>query len=214
MTKIVFFDLDGTLLDNPSSEIQFFLFLLKNRHFGWKQFLDSCIFTFRWLWQFKHEIFIKNKAYFSGLSVIKISQLADQYTSSKLLPNIRPRIKKLLDIHLQRQDIVILLTGSPKFIANVIAMKLQVNELYATELHVDTDHFTKDPLLQHPYAQEKLKIAQAVCAKYKMTMSDATAYANSIHDYALLSNCGEAVAVTPDRKLRHLALANNWQVID
>jgi phosphoserine phosphatase len=214
MTKLVFFDLDGTLIDNPSSEVKFFFYLLKRRYFGWKQIWAAGIFWFRWLWRFKKEIFIKDKAYFYELLVSDISEVAAQFARQRLLPNIRLSIKELLDAHLQNKDIVVLLTGSPEFVADVVAKKLRVNDFYATKLAVNGERFSADPPLQHPYALEKLQIAQTVCDKYQVKITDTVAYANSIHDYALLNACGRPIVVTPDRKLRRIAKAKNWQIID
>lgn len=214
MAKLVFFDLDGTLIDNPSSEIQFFFFLLKKRYFGWKQLCACVLFFFRWLWHFKGEIFIKNKAYFYGLSVDEITQIAVQFTEQKLLPTVRPQIKKILDEHRQNKDNIVLLTGAPEFVANVFAEYFGVSDLYATKIDNDKGYFTNAPLLQHPYALEKLKIAYKACDKYQVKIADTIAYANSIHDYALLNACGMPIVVTPDKKLRHVAEIRNWTIID
>jgi len=216
MTKLVFFDLDGTLIDGPSSEIQFFLFLLQKCYFGFRQALASFVFIGRWFGHFKKEVFVKDKAYLNGLPVSDITSLATQFTQQRLLPSVRAHIKQRLDEHLRNKDIVILLTGSPDFIASVFAEHFGISELYATKfvLNANNDRFSEEPPTQHPYALEKLKIAKVVCDKYKMPISETIAYANSIHDYALLNACGVPIVVTPDRKLRRVAAAKNWTVID
>lgn len=214
MRKLVLFDLDGTLIDEPSSETQFFTYLLKNKIFSWQQFIAFNSFFWRNLWQYKSKIFIKNKAYFAGFSLDELSALAEKFTQTQLLPTIRPNVKKLLDEHLRNQDIVILLTGTPFFIAKIFAQHLQVHDFYATELQMANGCFCKAHLLQHPYAEQKLFIAEKLVNDYNVSMQNVVAYANSIHDRFLLEKCGQAIAVTPDKKLAKLALKNNWKIVE
>lgn len=214
MQKLVLFDLDGTLIDEPASEIQFFTYLLKQRIFGWNQFLAFSRFFWRYIWKYKKQIFVKNKAYFSGFSVNELSLLAQQFTKKHLLLQIRPHVKQLLDDHLRNNDIVVLLTGTPFFIAKIFADYLHVHDFHATEFKLDGNYFGSYHLLQHPYAEQKLFIAQKLSNAYNIPMNNIIAYANSIHDKFLMEQCGQAIAVTPDKKLRELALKNNWKIVE
>lgn len=260
MKKLVFFDLDGTIIDNPSSEKLFFCFLLIKFRLRLKQFLAAFLFLIKWRHVFKKEIFTKDKAYLAWLPVSAISELAASFIKKYLLARIRPRVRRLLDEHRQAGDVIILLTGSPDFIATIFAQYLSCDELCATKFTVrsgngssddgsedgkggdrwnnDSNSSSKDyfsccnsfdnsasvpspaavfsdaPPLQHPYAREKLRIAKEVCAKYGVKIEETIAYGNSIHDKYLLAACGAAVAVTPDKKLRRLAQAQGWRIVE
>lgn len=214
MQKLVFFDLDGTLIDNPSSEKLYFLWLLLHGYIGIKQILRALKFTIKWFNKFKSEILVKNKAYLYQLPVKKITKNAQQFTITKLLPRLRPYIVQRLIQHQTAGDIIVLLTGSPKFIADVFANHLGINEIQATELMCLDDQFSDLPPLQHPFAKTKPLIAQKICAKYNIAIGDSIAYTNSIHDLALMESVGKAIAVTPDNKLRHIALQKNWEIIE
>lgn len=214
MQRIVFFDLDGTLIDNPSSEKLYFLWLAMHGYIKIKQIIYVLKFIVKWAHKFKSETLVKNKAYLYGLPLEKTIQNAKQFAATKLLSRLRPHIIQRLKQHQTRGDIVILLTGAPKFIAEVFAKQLEIFEVEAAELSHFNNYFNDLPPLQHPFAQEKITVAQKVCAKYNSDISNSIAYANSIYDLALLEKVGQAVAVTPDRKLRRIALERNWEIID
>ena len=209
----MFFDLDGTLINNPSSEKLYLFWLVVHGYIGIKQIIYTLKFIGKWLHKFKSEILVKNKAYLCDLSMEETIQKAKQFTRAKLLPRLRPHIIERLKQHQAKGDIIILLTGAPKFIAEVFAKQLEIFEIEATEFSYFNNCFSDLPPSQHPFAQEKVTVAQKVCAKYNSDLHNSVAYANSIHDLALLEKVGQAVVVTPDRKLRRIAVQRNWEII-
>lgn len=214
MTTLVFFDLDGTLIDNPSSEKRFIFHLLKKGYFGWRQVWASFVFTLKWIWRFKLEIVVKNKGYLAGLPIDKINSLGTAFAKDRLLPLLRPHIASYIDEHQKQGDLVILLTGSPNFIADVFAKKCGINEVLATLYATNSHFFLNQPPLQHPYGEEKLKIAQAACRQHNVDIKTTVAYGNSIHDRAILEACGTPIAVTPDRRLRRMAKTRGWRILE
>lgn len=214
MQKLVFFDLDGTLINNPSSEKLYVFWLLAHGHIGIKQIIYSLKFIGKWLHKFKSEIMVKNKAYLCGLPVEETIQKAKQFTRQKLLPRLRSHIIERLKQHQAQGDTIILLTGAPKFIAEVFAKQLEIFETRAAEFYHTNNRFNDWPPSQHPFAQEKVTVAQKVCEKYNTNLCNSIAYANSIYDLALLEKVGRAVVVTPDRKLRRIAVQRKWEIIE
>lgn len=214
MPKIVFFDLDGTLIDNPSSEKRFFFWLLTHGYLKPKQIFLAIEFFFRWLPKYKKQIFVKNKAWLTDLKIDEITSLAENFTEVKLLKSIRPKIKDILDDHLAKGDHVVLLTGTIEYIAKFFAKYLGVHEVYNSVCANDGTFFLNLPLVKHPYGEEKLHIAKKVCENQNIDIKNTIAYGNSIHDVILLEAVGEAFAVTPDKRLRERAQQNNWQIID
>jgi HAD superfamily phosphoserine phosphatase-like hydrolase len=213
MQRLVFFDLDGTIINNPSSEKRYFFWLFTNGYIKIKQLISALVFFGRWLHKFKTEIIVKNKAYLYNLPANKIIQKAEHFTITKLLPCLRPYIIERLKKHQDNNDIIILLTGAPNFIADIFAKQLNIDEIYAAEFSYCNDRFSNLPPLQHPFAQEKLVIAEKICQKYNIDIKNSIAYANSIHDLALLEKVGHPIAVTPDRRLKNIAVKKNWEII-
>lgn len=214
MKKIVFFDLDGTLTDNPSSEKLFFYWLIKNRHIGRNQLGSFVSFLCRWLPSLGRQVVVKNKAYLKGLSKQEVAALAAEFTTNRLLTRIRPRIQRFVDEHLAAGDVVILLSGTFEQIAVVFAKHLGITEVVATQCVYEQEMFSDLPPKQHPYAAEKLVFAKQLAAQHGMSLQQGVAYANSFHDRFLLEGVQQAIAVTPDRQLRVLARQLNWQILE
>jgi hypothetical protein len=82
-----------------------------------RQLAAFLIFTLRWFTHLRKDVWKKNKAYLAGLKPNKIQHLAEQLVAQALLPNLSPVAKRRLETHLAQGDIVVLLTGTPDFIA-------------------------------------------------------------------------------------------------
>jgi HAD superfamily hydrolase (TIGR01490 family) len=214
MQKLIFFDLDGTLIDDPSSEKLYLFWLFTHGYIKAKQIIHVLKFIVKWSRKFKFEIFVKNKAYLYGLPTEETIQRAQKFAATKLLSRLRPRIVQRLKQHQDDGDVVILLTGAPRFIADVFAEQLEITDVRAADFSYCNNRFDDLPPLQHPFAQEKVVVAQEACGEYEFDIRNSVAYGNSIHDLALLEKVGEAVAVTPDRKLRRIAMLKNWEIIE
>jgi HAD superfamily phosphoserine phosphatase-like hydrolase len=214
MQKLIFFDLDGTLIDNPSSEKLYLFWLFAHGHIKIKQMFAVLKFLVKWVHKFKLEVFVKNKAYLYGLPIEETVQKAKQFTAAKLLSRLRPCIVERLKQHQAEGDIVILLTGAPRFIADVFAEQLEIVDVRAADFSCFKDRFNDLPPLQHPFAQEKVTVAQEACDEYDSDIRSSVAYANSIYDLALMEKVGQAIAVTPDRKLRYISMQKKWEILD
>ena len=210
---LVFFDLDGTLIKGLSSEKRFFVFLLRGRILRLRQLVAFLIFTLRWFTHLRKDVWKKNKAYLTGLRLNKIQHLAEQFVAQVLLPNLRPVVKRRLENHLAQGDIVVLLTGTPDFIAWPIAKQLGVTHIAATVCDTKNGFFTFSPPGIHPLGAAKLQIAEQMCRNFNTTLAKCTAYADSASDIALLASVSQPVAVYPDSKLRQIAKRRGWEII-
>lgn len=214
MAKLVIFDLDGTIIPNPSSEKLFLFWLIAHRYIGIKQIWHAIFYNFKWLLKFKDEIFVRNKAYLYDLSADEINKAAREFATKKLLPKIRPKMQQKIAAHHAAGDTVILLTGTLTPIAQVFAEHLKFDDYHSNQCVIHNGRFTNSPPSKQPYREEKLSISQKICAHYHTAITDVITYANSIHDVHLLEAAGTPIVVTPDKKLRKIALQNNWQIIE
>jgi HAD superfamily hydrolase (TIGR01490 family) len=210
---LVFFDLDGTLIKRPSSEKRFFMFLLRGGILRLRQLTAFLTFTLRWSAHLHMDVWKKNKAYLNGLKQNTIQHFAGQFVHQALLPDLRPDVKRRLEDHLTQDDIVILLTGAPDFIADPIAKQLGINHIAATVCDTSKGCFTSAPPRIHPFGAAKLQMAGKICRNFNTTLDNCSAYADSAGDIALLSAVSRPVAVYPDRKLRQTAERHGWEII-
>ncbi|MBU0456359.1 MAG: HAD-IB family phosphatase [Pseudomonadota bacterium] len=211
--RIVFFDLDGTLLEGLSSENVFVLHLLKKRYLGLRQWMSILRFLFRWTHRYGQYVFIKNKAYLNRLSHDEISKLGRDIVLKQLLQKLRPWMRERVERHRALGDQIILLTGAHAFMAEVFSDHLKIDRCIATQCSVNDGVFSHSPPLQHPFHKEKRSIAEEVCKQAGVDMKDCFAYGNSRNDIWLLEAVGHPYAVTPDKKLRRVAQKRKWPIL-
>ncbi len=210
---IVFFDLDGTLLPRPGCERQFLAHLLHRGDVGPRQLSAAAWFTLRYGARYGRDVFKKNKGYLSGLAVGRTAKIAHAFVEEVVVAELFPNIVKILRRHQQSADTVVLLTGSPQFLADPIAARLGIEDTIGTRCAVSDGRFQPAPPIRHPLGPEKLRLARQFCAARGMTPASAIAYADAGEDALLLAGVGRAVAVNPDRRLLRLATTRSWEIV-
>jgi HAD superfamily hydrolase (TIGR01490 family) len=210
---LVFFDLDGTLIKGPSSEKRFFFFLLRGANVGWRQLAAFLYFGLIWYPRLHTVVWKKNKAYLSGLKKETVGLIAEQFVTESLLPDLRNDVRRRLEDHQERGDIVVLLTGAPDIIATPIADYLNISHVVSTVCDIAKGYFTSNPPQIHPFGIAKLEIARQMCSKFNTTLDCCWAYADSVGDSDLMSAVSFPVAVYPDRRLRKIAERGGWGII-
>lgn len=210
--KCVFIDLDGTLLPNPSSEMRFIKYLLREKYISRKQFIHPIWFTLKYGAGLRKAVFAKNKGYLTHLNFKAVQNAAVEFFNTDLAHLLNKKlvheIKKYQDQHIP----TVLLTGAPDFIAEVISQHLKLSDVIATRCSIKNNCFTNHPPIQHPYGIEKASLAQAYCKIKNYSLNKCIAFADSKHDVALLSLMGMAILVNPTKKLGAIAREKNWEI--
>lgn len=209
----VLVDVDGTLLGGPSTEFRFVLHLLMRRRIGWRQAALAAAFTLRWAAHFGRHVFKKNKSYLAGLAVDDVAAEAEAFVARSVVPRLRREILELIAAHVARGDKVVLLTGTPEFIAEPLGRRLDADSICATRCAQREGIYTADPPLLHPFGDAKVVLGREICRAMRGPIDEAVAYADSIHDLPLLLQVGRPVAAWPDAALRSIAQKGNWLVL-
>lgn len=209
----VLVDVDGTLLGGPSSELRFIGYLAARRRIGWAQLRASAAFALRWFSRYGRHVFKKNKAYLSGLTVEEVAANGATFVDHVVRPRLRAEILELIAGHVARGDRVVLLTGTPEFIAEPLGRLLGAHGVCATRCARQDGVYTAEPPLLHPFGDAKVILAREICREAKCPLAEAVAYADSIHDLPLMLQVGRAVAAWPDAALRAIAEKGNWSIL-
>lgn len=212
--RMVLIDIDGTLFGGVNSEVAFILYLLRRGRLGPRQLLSAAWFYPRWALRYRRYVAKKNKAYLNGLKVDDVAAWAERFVLDELLPKIRPAMGQRLAAHRRSGDPMCLLSGTPAFIAAPLARALGAHDWSATRCAARDGVYTAAPPTAHPFGREKLQRAAELCARHRLSLTKAMAYADSAYDLTLLCSVQRPVAVSPDGKLRRVALENGWEVID
>lgn len=211
--KLVFIDLDGTLITRKNSEMVFGLNLLLKGVLKKKQIISYITFYFQWITYFGSTVTKKNKAYLFGLENNIINSLGEEYVQRRLKNFLRPKLIDRIEDHRRLNHKLFLLTGSLDCIAKPIAKILGINNVFATRCSMNNGYFSAAPPLIHPYASEKLLIAKELAKHFEINLHDSIAYADSIADLPLLLAVSQPIAVAPDYNLFKIAIKKKWEII-
>jgi HAD superfamily hydrolase (TIGR01490 family) len=212
---LVLVDVDGTLLRVAHSEPRFAAHLVGRGCVGLRQLLAYAEFAFRGWRRYGWELLRKNKAYLCGLRAEHVARLGERFVAEHLFRHIRSELVERLRAHAERGDRLVLLTGTPDFLAWPLARRVGVPRVVATVCATDgSGRYSAAAPRVHPYGEEKRVLAERLCAVHGTTLADCVAYANSASDLPLLRAVGTPVAVAPDAGLAAAARRSGWRVIE
>lgn len=211
--NLAIFDIDGTLITGRGTERRFFAFLLRSGNLGPLQILSFLAFLAFRAGRYGRHVCKKNKAYLTGLREDRVRELAVTWVDS--IPEsswFEPCLERLHK-HRQRGDKIVLVSGTPDFIAQAIAAKLGVEHVVGSQCVVKQGRYRCRSPVIHPFAESKARIAQQLCREHGFKPGQVVAYADSCHDLPLLSFAGKAIVVMPDDRLAQQALARDWEIL-
>lgn len=211
--RLALFDIDGTLVCGPSTEKRFALWLLLRGRIGLIRLLAYAVFSLRYLPRYGLDVFAKNKSLLWLRTVESARSLAAAWASQQLRKALFTPCVERLRAHLERGDIVVLLSGAPHFLAEAVAGELQVSTVLGTHCAERNGRFCLAPPVLHRVGEKKLAAAHTLCEELGTCLSSASAYGNAISDLPLLAACGFPVAVNPDAELAAEARRQGWRIM-
>ena len=130
---------------------------------------------------------------------------------AELAASLRPAARFLVDQHLRAGDFCVVLSASPQELVEAVALGLGVHRAIGTVGAVADGRYTGAVEGAFCYGPGKLERLREVLGE--LDLSTAFAYADSASDLPLLSICGHPVAVSPDRRLRAVAIERGWPIL-
>ena len=205
------FDVDGTLLPGTSMEWQLGRYLWK--HAGGKGRMLR-----HWVGGAVEDLLAgrpmlqSNKGYFRGMDVVRLSQLAQGCFAGEIWPRLSPDGLARLRWHQQAGHFVILLSGAPDLLLELLAEHLGVHARIGTMLEVEGRRLTGRICGPHPIGPAKIELARQMSRLGVLSLKRSFAYADRYSDRFLLDAVGYPIAVNPDAPLRRLAMAKGWMI--
>ena len=211
--RLALFDIDGTLLNEPSSEKRFMLWLFLKGRIGPIRLLAYALFALCYFPRYGLKVFAKNKSLLWRRTVGSAEALAREWAAGGLETALYEPCFERLRAHQRAGDIVVLLSGTPSVLADAIAERLGIDNVVATECAVRAGRYGFAPPTVHRVGEAKLASARGLCVRFETTLADTAAYGNSLSDLPLLGACGIPVAVNPDSALAATACEKGWEVV-
>ena len=134
------------------------------------------------------------------------------------LPALKPVALDLVRQHQTAGDQVLIVTATNEFVTRPIADAFGVAELIAVELERDPQTGWVNGNIQGvPSAREgKVTRMEQWLARHSLGWQDVetTFYTDSINDLALMEKVDHPVATNPDERLRAVAIARGWRILE
>jgi len=143
-----------------------------------------------------------------------------QYMSTVIEKELNPSLNKaiaLLQKHQAAGDTVVIVTATNEFVTRPIAQALGVSELIAVELERADDGWITGNIAGVPSAREGkvTRVKQWLAARHLQLVDvESRFYTDSVNDITLLEAVDFPVATNPDDRLRAIAVARGWPVLD
>ena len=219
--KFVFFDLDHTLLP-IDSDYSWGVFTTTN---GWVDPVEFGQQNERFYAQYQsgtldiHEYVRFATAAIKLQGEQKFIVAHRQFMTDVVRPAITPPAVELIRQHQQAGDVPLIVTATNELITRPIAQALGVPELIAVELerhHVPGGWITGEIKGVPSMREGKVTRVEAWLAARSLGWADvhSTFYSDSINDLPLLERVNHPVATNPDDRLRTIAQARGWRILD
>jgi HAD superfamily hydrolase (TIGR01490 family) len=220
VTRLALFDLDHTLIPLDSD-------------FAWGQFTTSLG------WTDAHDFTLRNDAFYQQykagtLDIAEYVRFATaalcqqgatkseaahaEYMRAVIQKAIQPQALDLVRAHQAAGDAVVIVTATNEFVTRPIAAAFGVAELIAIDLQRDpsTGWFTGEIAGTPSFREGKVgRMDQWLADRgWQWAELESTFYSDSINDLPLLEKVTHPVATNPDQRLRAIALARGWRILD
>lgn len=210
--KICFVDLDGTLL-SVSSEKLFLKRLLRKRilspHGLLRFLLSYALHPLRTLREGKGW----NRTYLVNISPetaeAEARKLAEELVRKKLYSWTAASIRELSGAGSK----IVILSASLEYIAGVVGKELSADLVFASIPEIINGRFSGNLTELRPWGKNKAILMKQICEKEGTNFENCIAVGDSWADRFIMKQCGSAIAVCPDGRLRKLAESKGWKII-
>lgn len=213
-SKLIVFDLDNTLTkENVSFSFGKYLFQCGFFGIGRMLLLFTCFFLHRiHLLSVNQLHALSFRFLFYKVSLQKIEQLVQTFVESHFQQLARPSVQAILEEAKKANSTIWIQSSSPSFLVNAFAEKFGVHTVFATTYTIDCEGIF-EAVFEVMNGEKKAYYLLEYMQKNDLSVDDIICCSDSILDLPLLLAAGRPIAVCPDRRLRAIALKNEWEII-
>ncbi|MFT7267467.1 MAG: HAD superfamily hydrolase (TIGR01490 family) [Porticoccus sp.] len=149
----------------------------------------------------------------SGLARSELDTLHKEFMQKIIEPMWLPKAEELLTTHRDKEDTLMVVTSTNRFIVAPICKKLGIEHLIATELEESDNKFTGQVSGIPSFQEGKVKRLNNWLNTSNLSLEGSSFYSDSINDLPLLEIVSHPVAVDPCPKLKEEATRRGWKTI-
>jgi len=150
---------------------------------------------------------------FKGVSRDRLMILGEEYCERLLMRHLFPQARELVEANRAAGLDAVLVTGSPDFIVEPLAKRLDILDFAANQLVFSNGLATGRLHAPMMAGEDKATWCETYAASRGVALTSCWGYADSYYDLPFLAVVGHAVAVNPDRRLAAAARSRQWPVV-
>ncbi|PYV18477.1 MAG: HAD-IB family hydrolase [Acidobacteria bacterium] len=151
---------------------------------------------------------------YAGMREDWLTSLAEALFEKVIRPSLYPGAPKLIEEDRRQGHRLVLLSGELDFVLRPVVRFFGFDQLVANSLEFRDGVATgrvAPPLVAE---REKVAAIERICKELAVEAGEAKAYSDSSSDLPMLESVGHPAAVNPDRRLKRVARARGWPVLD
>jgi len=216
--KAAFFDVDGTLVRTNIVHAYAYYAMNQGSIFGtaWKTARTVASLPFLWALDKANRKAFNELFYgfYQGQTQDRLLTLAEELFEDVLRPAIHPGTVRLLEETRRAGCQVVFVTGALDFTVRPLADHLGADDLIANRMHFVDGIATGRVVPPIVEGAHKAVVIRDYCVRHALALDRSHAFSDSFSDYPMLAVVGHPTAVNPDLRLRNVARAYQWPVVD
>lgn len=215
MGAAAFFDLDGTLLTVNSATLWLRRERRRRRITPWQVARAALMIA-----SYRVGILDMESALRSGLRPLRglreeqIRAETRAWWLEDVRPFVAPGARPVLEAHRRAGDRLVLLTSSSRYASEMAREEFGLDDALFQVYEVREGCFTGEPVRPICYAEGKVEMAERWAREAGVDLAASSFYSDSSTDVPMLERVGHPFAVHPDPRLRVVAKARGWPILD
>lgn len=152
--------------------------------------------------------------YYAGMTEDRLVTLAEDMLEDVLRPALFPQAKDLIEEARRAGCRIVLVSGALDFTIRPLARYLGADDVIANKMQFVGGVATGKVVPPIIEGANKAHVIREYCVRNGLALDKCHAYSDSASDYAMLAIVGRPTAVNPDVRLRALARAYQWPILD
>ncbi len=216
--KAAFFDVDGTLVSTNIVHAFAFYAMNQGTIFGTALRTARTALSLPALWVLdKANRKVFNEVFYRFYEVQtedRLRELSRELFREVLRPAIHAGTRHLLDEARRAGCRIVFVTGALDFTVEELARHLGADDLIANRMHFVQGVATGKVVPPIVEGAHKAVVIRDYCVREGIALDRSHAYSDSFSDYPMLAVVGHPAAVNPDLRLRNVARAYEWPILE